>query len=315
MAASNVDEWIPEEKGGPVLAQINASSVVETEARQEPMGSLTKKVPRDGGVDFDGATSKGVAISEDDGEADTILLTARKLAKIVRLNDEDVEDTSGVANVIQRKQIGWATAYGVGFDNATLAVTAAENGTTIPFTSLYKTLRTTDAGLPDGVTYTADDNYMASGTGTGAVTYDNLSELVGLMEDGLYWDESNMIVIASPAFRGYFRGIKDTQGRPIFMENQALSAQGGETLMGMRIRWSRGARTSAVSTNKPTGNPLLFVGNRQFLVKGNRSGPEYAVAGPNSGAGFTVDQTLLKFRTRRGFAVGDPRAFAVLEKK
>jgi hypothetical protein len=313
MAAVDVDQWIPEEEGGPVLQKINASSVVEVVARQEPMSTLTKKVPRDGGVDFDGATTKGVAISEDDGDVDTVLLTARKLAKIVRLNDEDVEDTSDVANVVTQKQLGWARAYGIGFDNATLAVTAAENGTTIPFTSLYKTLRTTDAGLPDGVTYTADTNRVTSGTGTGPVTYANLSNLFGLLESGNYWSDADMGTIAHPMFRKLFRGLVDSQNRPIFLENQTLAGGNGDILFGTRIHWSLGARTSAVSTNKPTGNPLLFVGNMSMLIKGNRSGPEYAVAGPNSGAGFTVDQTLLKFRTRRGFAVGDPFAFAVLE--
>jgi hypothetical protein len=313
MAAADVDLWIPEEEGGPVLQKINASSVVEVVARQEPMSTLTKKVPRDGGVDFDGATTKGVAISEDDGDVDTVLLTARKLAKIVRLNDEDVEDTSDVANVVTQKQLGWARAYGIGFDNATLAVTAAENGTTIPFTSLWKTLSTADAGLPDGITYAANQNRVLSGTGTGAVTYGNLSDTFGLLESGNYWSDADMITIAHPMFRKLFRGLVDGQNRPIFLENQSLAGGNGDILFGTRIHWSLGARTSAVSTNKPTGHPLLFVGNSQFLIKGNRSGPEYAVAGPNSGAGFTVDQTLLKFRTRRGFQVGDPFAFAMLE--
>lgn len=315
MAAEDVDNWIPEEHDGPIIQKIQATSVVEVEARQEPMGSLTKKVPRDGGVDFAGATTKGTAIAEDDGDVDNVLLTARKLARIIRLNDEDVEDTSAVANVIQQKQVGWATAYGIGFDNATLAVTAAENGTTIPFTSLYRTLRTTNAALPDGVTYTADDNYAAVEVGdfTGSAAYGSLNDLFGGLEDSQYWTDSEMITIANPAFRKLFRGILDTQGRPIFTENQAMASAGGETLFGSRIRWTTGAKTSAVSTNKPAGNPLLFVGNKQFLIKGNRSGPEYAIAGPNSGAGFTVDQTLLKFRTRRGFAVGHPNAWAVLE--
>lgn len=318
MAASDVDNWIPEEEGGPVIQKIQAASVVETEARQEPMGTLTKKVPRDGGVGFAGATTKGVAIAEDDGDVDTILLTARKLARIVRLNDEDVEDTSDVANVITQKQMGWARAYGIGFDNSTLATTAAENGTTIPFTSLYKTLRTTDAGLPDGVTYTADDNYVAannvSWAGTGVGGYALLSDLFTIGEESDFWEEAEMLVIAHPTFRGLFRGLVDDQGRPIFLENQSRTGQGSyDTLWNTRVRWTTGAKTSAVATDKPPGNPLLFVGNRQMLIKGNRSGPEYAVAGPNSGAGFTVDQTLLKFRTRRGFGVGDPRSWSVLE--
>lgn len=313
MAAEDVDNWIPEEQGGPILQKINATSVVEVEARQEPMSTLTKKVPRDGGVDFAGATTKGTAIAEDDGDVDNVLLTARKLARIVRLNDEDVEDTSQVANVINQKQIGWATAYGIGFDNATLAVTAAENGTTIPFTSLYKTLRTTNASLPDGVTYTADDNLTQSATGAAGITYLEFNALFGSLEIGQYWSDPDMLVIAHPAYRMLFRGVMDDNHRPVFSENQAMASSGGERLFGTRIRWTSGARTSAVSTNKPGGNPLLFLGNKEFLIKGNRSGPEYAVAGPNSGAGFTVDQTLLKFRTRRGFAVGHPAAWACFE--
>jgi HK97 family phage major capsid protein len=316
MAASDVDNWIPEEEGGPVLQKIQATSVVETEARQEPMSTLTKKVPRDGGVDFEGATTKGVAIAEDDSDVDTVLLTARKLARIVRLNDEDTEDTREVANVITQKQLGWATAYGIGFDNSTLAVTAAENGTTIPFTSLYTVIRTTNAALPDGVTYTADDNLVIGSTAVADpyVSYLDLSGLFGLLETSNYWADPDMLVVAHPAFRMYMRGIVDDNNRPIFAENQA-AASGGvrDTLFGVRIRWTTGARKSAVATNKPTGLPLMFVGNRQFLVKGNRSGPEYAVAGPNSGAGFTTDQTLLKFRTRRGFAVGNPFAWACFE--
>ena len=310
MAASDVDLWIPEEEGGPVIQKIQATSVVETAARQEPMSTLTKKVPRDGGVGFEGATTKGVAIAEDDSDVDTVLLTARKLARIVRLNDEDVEDTSGVANVISQKQLGWATAYGVGFDNSTLAVTAAENGTTVPFTSLYKVLGTTDNGLPDGITYTANQNIVLGVSGTNADPYGELSDTFSLVEASNYWADSDMAVIAHPLFRKIFRGVVDDNNRPIFQENLAAANGPIDLLFGVRVRWTVGARTSAVGTDKPTGTPLLFVGNTQFLIKGNRSGPEYALAGPNSGAGFTTDQTLLKFRTRRGFAVGDPRAWA-----
>lgn len=310
MAASDVDQWIPEEFGGPIITQIRKSSVVEVVARQEPMSTATKKVPRDGGVDFAGATTKGVAIAEDDSDVDSVLLTARKLARIVRLNDEDVEDTSQVANVITQKQLGWASAYGVGFDNATLAVTAAENGSTVPFTSLYRTLRTTDAGLPSGVTYTADDNYLAT---AGALTYADLSDAFGTLETGNFWSDADMLVIAHPAFRGAFRGLLDSNNRPLFLENQNQNGTPNDSLWNVGINWTPGARTSAIATNKPVGNPLMFIGNRQMLIKGNRSGPEYAVAGPNSGAGFTTDQTLLKFRTRRGFAVGDPNSWTVIE--
>lgn len=309
----DVTAWIPEEINGPVITKIRSVSAVEGLARQEPMSSLTKKVPRDGGVSFEGATPKSTAIAKDQSEADTILLTARKFSRIIEFPDEDLNDTSAVANAVQVKQLAWATSYARGIDNATLATTGAENGTTVPFTSLYYVLTHDDTGLPAPETqYTANDNVVIAASG--GVTYDNLSNLFGMVEDSDWWEDGSMAVIAHPAFREQFRNIKDSQQRPVFVENAQRTTSGEpDTLWGLPIKWSLGAKTSATATDKPQGKPLLFVLNTKVaLVFGPRSGPEYMFAGADSGPAFEVDDALLKTRRRAGFACGHPKAAAML---
>lgn len=312
MARQTFEDWLPEEWGGAVVTKIRAISAVEALARHEPMSTDTKHVPRSGGMAFAGAIAKGAAYAEDASTNDDVLLTARKLGRVMRVADEDLKDAAQVANIIETKKLDWARAYAIGFDNSALGVTAAENGTTIPFTSLYAALRATNTDT----SYTADDNWIESGAGV-APTYTNYSNLFGLVEDSNYWADSEMAVIAHPAFRKALRGVLDTQNNPIFNESTAGVAGGGQgvisTIFGMPIRWSLGAKTHATGVHAPTGNPLMFVGNAQYLIVGDRSGPESLVAGADTGAAFLTDEALLKLRARRGFAVGDENAWAVLE--
>src|ERR1044072_3455742 len=103
----DVPAWIPEEIGGPVITQVRKTSAVEGLARTENMTSLTKKVPPDGGVGFEGATPQSAAIAKDQSEADTVLLTARKFARIVEFPEEDLADAASTANAINVKQLAW----------------------------------------------------------------------------------------------------------------------------------------------------------------------------------------------------------------
>jgi len=277
------------------------------------MSTDTKHVPRSGGMSWQGAIAKGAAYPEDANTNDEILLTARKLGTVLRVADEDLKDTAQVANIIQTKQLDWARSYAIGLDNAALGVTAAENGGTIPFTSLYKSLTTTNAATG----YTANANRIQSLT-TVAVNYANLSDTFGLVETSNYWDDGSMVVIAHPGFRAKLRGVVNSNGDPIFNESTNGTAGGGQggpvdTVFGMPVKWSLGARTHATSTDTPTGNQLMFIGNRDFLILGDRSPVEYMLAGADSGPAFLTDEALLKVRARRGFGVGYEQAWAVLE--
>lgn len=384
MARTTLEAWLPEEKGSEVLQKIGQNSVVEAWARPVPMGSNVKTVNRSGDVEVE-VIAKGAAYGEDGGDNDEVILTARKFGKVIRLAEEDIDDS--VSDVIQVKKNDWATSYAKTIDNATLATTAAANGTTVPFTSVYKAIRTVDAA----VSYTADENYLAAGTAFGTVTftdtgdivtfatahglavgdkvkvgtvtsttgivagttyyvrtvpsattvtlsatlngatlalttdgsaasavakagqasYENINDLIGLMETSDYFDESATVIIAHPSLKKNLRALKDLDGQPIFVQNPRKSEP--DTLHGYPIKYTLGAKTSAVATGKPTGNPLVIAVNRNFLLLGKRSGPESVVIDGRGGASALTDETLVKIRARRGFALGTPFAAAVLE--
>lgn len=317
MARDTYEAWIPEEYGSALISQIQRQSAAERFFRKEPMTTDTKHVPRSGTVDV-AVVAKGGTYTESTGTNDEVLLTARKLGSAVRIADEDIQDAPEA--IIEVKKSEWATSYAKYLDNATIGVTAAENGTTVPFTSVYKAVTTTDATTG----YTANANLIqsslvkASGQTIGDinVTYDNLVALFGLLEGSDYFDESNAVVVAHPYFKTIARGMKDSNGRPILTgvdQPASSTAVGGMNLFGYPVQWSVGARMHATATKSPTGNRLLVVGNRDLFILGTRSGPEYKVAGADTGVGFLTDENLLKARARRAFQVGNPNGVAVLE--
>ncbi len=299
MARNTYEDWIPEEWGGKVIQRVQAVSAVEAVARHEPMSTDTKHVPREAGVDVN-ATAKGDAYTEDTGVNDDVLLTARKLTRGIRIAEEDLADTSKVVSILDAKKRSWATSYGKFFDNATMAVTAAEAmGSGRPYTSLYYSLtqNNSDTG------YTANANLLLS---AGPVTYEDLSDIVGRYENSDYFDDAESVVIASPVFRAVFREIRDDENRPIFIQGTSGTP---DTLFNIPVKWSTGMRTSTAATRAPSGNPLLAVGNREYLIVGDRSGPESYLVPANISA---TDEALLKMRARKGFAVAHEKAWAML---
>jgi HK97 family phage major capsid protein len=308
--AQNVEAWIPEEWDSDVIMRINQNSVVESVARNEPMSTETKKVPRSGGAEV-AAIGKSQPYPEGSKQVDNVLLTARKLGHAFRFADEDIKDST-IVDVIRNKQLEWATSYAKYFDNATLGVTGTESDDLslgVPFTSVYKAVRTAaDIAAGD---YVADANYIDGGSMASTGAYDLFSDLLATLEGSDYFDPASCLIIAHPAFRSVLRKTKTDSGDPIFVEGQGGTPN---TLFGYSLRWSMGARTSATATEAPTGNPLVIAGNANLLIKGNRSAPESMFIGADTGVAALTDEAILKVRARRGFAVGHPAGFAVLEK-
>lgn len=298
MARIVLDGWIPVEKSSGVIQAIGRQSAVEALARPEPMASDTKEVPRSGGADV-AVTPKGGTYAETDNTDSVVTLRARKFTSAFRLAEEDLADAP--ADVIRAKARDWATAYARVLDNAALGVNAAENGTTVPFTSVYRTLATADAGLG----YTAGANIVSTAAGT-APTFAQVSSVLGLVENGDYFGD--LVVIAHPLFLGTFRTMVDGGGNLVFQQGGAENVP--DRLFGLPVRWSSGARTSTVNTGAPGGNPLLVVANRDMLILGKRSGPETKVISADVSL---TDEAVLKCRSRRGFALGHPNGAAILE--
>lgn len=307
MARETFEDWVAVETGDVAIQALVRASVTERLGRPEIMNSDTKQVPRSGNFAI-AAVAKGAAYGETAGTNDYVEMIARKAGGVLRVAEEDLLE-SGV-DILATKRADAARNMAVFFDNATLGTSATANGTTVLYTSVYKAVRTTDAN----VSYTADTNYTG-----GSATYANLSTTFGKVEDSIWYDESQLFVAASPAFKAVFRNITDTQGRPILQEG---NADGFDRLFGTPVEWTMGARVSATNTQAPAGNPLLIVGNRDLLIKGMaRLSPEIATPNPGfalqrarQGVGFLTDEALLKAAMRRGFVVGATPAFAVFEK-
>lgn len=294
MARVNADAWVPEEYGSEVITRVNANSAVEAVARRYAMGSDTIEVPRIGAVSVD-VVAKGADYTDAEPTLDTVTLRTRKFGKTFTIAEEDLSDT--LVSAITGFQDEWAVSYARKLDNAALACTGTENGGTVPFTSLYK----------------------AAGSGqklssAGAVTYAKLSQVFGIYEGGDYANDADTVVVAHPSFKGTFRGILDSNNRPIFVEGLAGTPS---TLFGVPVQFSYGLKLSATATDAPggaggvagtAGNALLVVGNRQHLLLGVRSGPESL-----QGEDFRSDEKILKMRSRRGFGVARTEAFGILE--
>lgn len=300
-AADNFDDWIPEETDSAVIQRVNQVSAVENQGRHTPMSTATKKVPRSSGMAVKTLNKSGAYTSSDD-ENDDVLLTARKHTGLLTVAEEDLNDSA--ADIIETKKIDWATSYAKYFDNACLATTAAENSPTVPYTSVYYSLTQAQAALG----YAANQNIVGSVV-AGQVSYDELSDTFGAYEDGDYFDESNTIVIAHPTFRKQLRNVKDDQGMPIFVRGQGGDAGTPDMLFDTPIFWSNGCRLSATASATPAGFPIMVVANKEYLVVGDRSQVETQ---PIPAAISTTDEANIKTRVRKGFAVGHPRAFAVL---
>lgn len=301
MARNTLEAWIPEEwETSKVVQTMQQMSAVEDLASPIPMGSDTKHVPRTAGMGVD-VVDKGAAYGEDTSLNDEVLLTVKKIGKAARIAEEDIDDS--VADVINAKMVGWAKSYAKFMDNACLAVTAAP-GTGVPFTSLYYLLATTD----NNIGYTGNTNITVAAT-AGAPTYSEFSTAIGSVEAGDYFDPGGMVAIAHPAFRKSLRGVLDTQNRPIFLEGLNGTP---DTIFGVRVRWSLGARTSATATATPTGRPIAAFVNPELMLLGRRSGPESVFIDGRDGLSALTDESILKMRARRAWAYGHPAGASIL---
>lgn len=290
--------WIPEESGGRVLTIVNSTSAIEAVARREVMGSRTKSVPRFRGSDVDVVPEAGV-IPEAGATLDEVILTAVKFANRFRISEEDLQD--GIVNFLDQCKVAWANSFARKLDNAALGTTGAADGVATPFTSV----RAAVAGTASHVMIDTGGTAPAPRD----LTFEDVSNGLARLETGNYFDQSRLVVVAHPAFQSYLRNLKDSGGTRVVSE--PLNGTPG-SIFGYTLVYSNGARTSATATANPTGNPLLIMGNADHLILGVRSGPESEVT---KVANWTTDEPELKMRARRGFAVADPAAFVVLEKR
>ena len=340
-ASQFVSGWIPVEYGAQVIQKVTQHSAVETYAQNVMMASQSRYVARDGGV-VAGLVQKGATYGPfggaqagtSDNTDDSVLLTAGKWGTEIDIAEEDIMDS--LADIINSKSSAIGTALAKVYDNVSIGVNAAPGAANAQTTSVYRALTTADAATG----YTANANARVSGAGTlGVPSYDTLSAALGVVEQGDYFNEEDMLVIAHPFYRQALRGIKDTQGRPIFVESSGGFPGGGQgatpdLIFRIPVFWSLGAvvttaPTSALpantysttSGNAPAGtagNRLLVFANRLYLLAGKRNTqpnnpggtPEFQIVPPMYSG---TDTTILRGRMRRAFSIGTEFAMSVVE--
>ena len=308
----DLEALIPTESSAEALTALRRTSAIERFARPTTMLSDTKQVPRLGG--FQVATvAKGAEYGFSTNTPDMVELIARKVGGAAKIAEEDLADTSLGEGIMREYEGEAGSAMAAHYDHACLGTTAAANGTTVKYTSVYRTLSQTQS-TPWG-SYTGMANIIQT---AGDVTYADIVNLLDLYESSDFYDEGNTVVLASPAFKSKFRLMLDTTGRPIFTDPQAGT---DPVLFGYRAAWTKGARTHATDTQTPSGNPLLIIGNRQLLLNGRArtsagmvpGNPGTAWQRAANGIGFLSDEAIMKAMMRRGFACAVPQGFAILE--
>lgn len=316
-AAATVTDWIPIEYDSEVVQRVLMESAIERLGSRVPMRSKTKSIPRSAGI----TVTAGTTYTDDTSTNDEVTITARRFIARFKIDEDDLADASTRMDVIRTKGVDWSISYADTFDNACLGVTGAENGTTVPFTSAYRALRSTNSDTG----YTADTNYLTwdddliniPSSPAGTSLYEKLSTLFKKVETGKYWSPADMVVIAHPGWRDALRLCLDTQGRPIFQPGLGFGGQlpGNGTpdlLFNTPIAWTRGCKSSPTNTGSPAGNDLLYYANARFLKRGDRSGPETLT--DDARAQDDTDDYAIKFRTRRGFVITHENALSVLER-
>ncbi|WP_328937680.1 phage major capsid protein [Streptomyces tauricus] len=305
---TSLSPWKPVQYDPTTVSRANQASAILALGKSVPMTSETAYVRRSGG----NSVGIGGTYSDDASTHDKILLTAFKFQGQNKLDEDSLNDSESWAPVLQPLADEWLISFANIFDNACIGVTAAANGTTIPFDSIYKKVRTNGTASSAESAYTADTNYVNFG-GAASAAYDSFSSTLAKVEGDEYWDDSQALVIAHPLFRDVLRRAKDSQGMPIFVSGQGADSGTPDRLFGIEVHWSRGAKTSATATKSPVGNPLLvFVGDRNLLLRGDRD--EIMTRLNGSDAHDSTDEIAVKFRTRRAFSVGNVLGFAVCEK-
>lgn len=308
---------IPTQPSGPALVALGQASAVETYATPVTMTSDTKEIDRFGG--FTVATvAKGAEYGYSTNTPDKIEMVARKVGGLAKIAEEDLVDTTTGEGTMRMYEAEAGKAMAAHYDNAALAVTAAQNGTTVKYKSLYRTL--VEAQTTPWGNYVANANIIKVERGdflSGG--YTKISDWLALYEEGLFYDEGDTAVLMSPAFKALLRNVINPQtGLPYFTDPRSGA---DATFFGYQGKFTKGARTSAVDTQTPSGNPLAIIGNMKLMQNGRArtsagmvpGNPGTAWQRAANGIGFTSDEAIMKATMRRAFAISAPQGFAILE--
>lgn len=320
---ADISQWIPEEWGGALIERYRNTSAVDAAAgRREPMTTDIKKIPKDSDalVQF---TATGGTYPVDTTAAQRVQLDAAKLTHLSAFNEEDLADASAFVNAMNAKKLDATSNLALLFDNACLAVTGAftTGSATVPYQSLYANITANAAG-----------NHVELGSlyaGTGGVQKQTRTAILNALTiaENSAWASEDLVWIASPAFRGYFRNLVSTGNDGVNLFAGPMGGAPGNLaqspVAGYPVYYSRSARLSATATYAPTagaagvkgaaGNAIATLVPRRQLIIGDRAPLESQYSPPTNGIGMLSDTAYMKMRRRAAFILGEATSAAVIE--
>ncbi len=317
----NLANWIPVTYASGLIQRYqNASAVEAASGRREPMKTDIKKIPKDtdASVQF---TQAGETYGLDTAGVSNIQLDAAKLTHSSQYNEEDLSDAAAWVNATEAKKRNAASNLALLFDNASLAVTGAGDGSNAkPYTSVYNAVATGAAS--NIVTMSASAFAAANGS---KVLNAAINSALAIAEDGP-WSSEDLVWVMSPAFKPYLRSMDATgvNGQNFYVPSLGgTPGNGNKSILGeYPIFWSRGARLSASATYAPAastgakgalGNAIAVLAPARLLIVGDRAPLESAYIDPMTGIGALSDTAYLKMRRRAAFVLGEASAASVVE--
>lgn len=296
MANRSISNWLPVITDPTVVGtQVQPSAVMRAVGTPISMaGTDVIQVPTLLGADV----NQGETLTEDtnDGAKATMYATTFNGKQSLSEREVEVARNAGT-DALAAYDYAWLNRFHASFDNASLGVSAVRSTTDSdkrPYNSVYYEVKTN-----------ANANYEA-----GALTYDNANEVLGRLENGLYFADETTVLFAHPGLRQGLRGIKDSQGRPIFLDGATVLE---DTLFGKRIFWTQGAKVTpnhgAVISG--TGNKLLIAANASYLAWGEGAAPAHRLIPASMNPDALAH--VLQHRAVEGFVLTVPGAASVLE--
>lgn len=278
---------VPVEYANQIVALERQSSIVRRLARIFPMGSLTRKVPRELAKPAVSWVGEGTEPTLTKGTLDQITQTAKKLIAIIPFTDELLEDN----NVSYDSFIAEVVATEMGREEDKQAFVGDVSGSSDPFNGVYFASGTTAV------------------TAAGAIpTYDELVDL--MMAIRAPYRGRASFVLSTTALKKVMK-LKDDQSRPIWSMPET-GAPG--RLLGKPYEESDQIPDTLGAARTGGTNTAILFGAWDGLWLSPRGG--YTVKASDSASNssgksaFTLDETWFKFRRREDITVANPEAFA-----
>ncbi|MCC6904302.1 MAG: phage major capsid protein [Anaerolineae bacterium] len=266
------------------MSKPDSAGSVESLVTMMPMNRDTLIVPRQTGSSTAYWVGENAQITDSQPTLGQIQLTAKKLAALVKVSNELLDDATPDVDAFIRDDLVRTLADK--FDSTVLYGTGG-------------------AGEPIGIYYMPDVTKTALNAAPGID--DLVSAVTRVEEQNVRMDETSQWIL-HPRDKNAFRLLQDTAGQFVFA-GVGLNAAVGvvpDTLLG--YRW---ATSTAVAKAGSPAETDVFFGHWRDLVVGMRKTIEI-VASDVAGTSFEYDQTWIRAIIRADFAVRHPESIEVL---